>query len=235
MNLNILIIEDDKGYQERIKMIMDTLCYHFDLATYGEEAIEKLEEKKYDIVITDKRMKFSLSDIGEDNEAGMKILDYVVKKNIPCYKLVITAYGDVESTRKAFKDYHVYDYVEKDSKFKNSFINALNEILNKNVKYDKIKLDGSEVLEGEILTGYFEFSGMNFSKKKIHRRELEVIEFVSNISSSNNIRFIKYKITLTNNITYKVNCFNENIKIKLKDKVCNIKMRKIKKIEFAQT
>lgn len=53
MNCALLIVEDDEKLQDLIRTILARHVTSIDVASDGEEAIEKLEGNRYDIVILD--------------------------------------------------------------------------------------------------------------------------------------------------------------------------------------
>lgn len=100
---NILVIDDDK-------IILDSLCEFLSLEGFRAEgaetfknALSKLDEKHYCLVITD---------VNLPDGDGLDLLD-IIKKNHPqTVVLVITGYGTIDSAVKAIKK-GAYDYLTK--------------------------------------------------------------------------------------------------------------------------
>ena len=54
--LNILVVEDDEVLRESFQQQLSYLFAEVDAAVDGQEALDRLAEKNYDIVLTDLRM-----------------------------------------------------------------------------------------------------------------------------------------------------------------------------------
>ncbi|MEG1336880.1 MAG: response regulator, partial [Clostridiales bacterium] len=53
MRKNILVVDDDKDIRELITVYMQTENFNVDKASNGEEALNLIEEKNYDLVLLD--------------------------------------------------------------------------------------------------------------------------------------------------------------------------------------
>ena len=101
--VRILIIEDD---EEMRALLRDSLLedgIEFDSAENGSEAIQKLVEEPFDLVITDIRMP---------GLTGLDILPGIKKLQPETCIIVITAFGSEEVRRKSF-DRGATAYLEK--------------------------------------------------------------------------------------------------------------------------
>lgn len=58
MTISILFVDDDKNFQDALNrfLIMENDDIIFDLAISAEDALKKLEEKKYDVIVSDHKM-----------------------------------------------------------------------------------------------------------------------------------------------------------------------------------
>jgi DNA-binding response OmpR family regulator len=71
-NRSILLVDDDADIRFHYKNILDDNNFNVECVSYGEQAITKVKEKKYDLVILD----IMLPDIRGDNLAlKLKALD----------------------------------------------------------------------------------------------------------------------------------------------------------------
>ena len=96
-NIKILIVDDFATLRMSLKSILEQLGYpEMDEAKDGQEAIDKLKEKDYDLII---------SDIDMPVMNGFELLDYVKKddnlKNIPV--IFITAEAEREKIVESIK------------------------------------------------------------------------------------------------------------------------------------
>ena len=54
--LNVLVVEDDEVLRESFQQLLSYLFAEVDAAVDGQDALDQLAEKNYDIVLTDLRM-----------------------------------------------------------------------------------------------------------------------------------------------------------------------------------
>jgi DNA-binding NtrC family response regulator len=99
----VLVVDDDSLMKDFLKEALGRSDYSVDLASTGEEALEKIKDKDYDIILSDIRMP---------QMSGMELLK-VTKEYLPDAKVVMmTAYGTVENAVEAMK-LGAFDYVMK--------------------------------------------------------------------------------------------------------------------------
>ncbi len=100
---NILLVEDQETTREFVSMILSDADYNVDVAVDGTEAIERLDEKAYDLVLTD----LKLGDI-----SGIDVLKRAAALRTPPAVIIITAHGTIENAVEAIK-IGAYDYLTK--------------------------------------------------------------------------------------------------------------------------
>jgi DNA-binding response OmpR family regulator len=101
--VRILIIEDDEEMRALLKDSLVEDGIEFDSAENGSEAIQKLAEEPFDLVITDIRMP---------GLTGLDILPGIKKLQPEICVIVVTAFGSEEVRRKCF-DRGATAYFEK--------------------------------------------------------------------------------------------------------------------------
>jgi DNA-binding NtrC family response regulator len=89
----ILIVDDEQEYRDVFSMILEE-SYITDTASSGEEALEKLKEKEYDLVLTDLIM-------GGMN--GLELLKNIKEKRYDVEVIIVTGYGTIENAVEAMK------------------------------------------------------------------------------------------------------------------------------------
>ena len=99
----ILVVDDDPLMLDFLKEALLRQGYKVDTAEDGEEALRKVEEEGYDLVITDVKMP------GVD---GMTVLESVKRDFADTEVVVITAYGTIRNAVEAMK-MGAYDYLTK--------------------------------------------------------------------------------------------------------------------------
>ncbi|RME81846.1 MAG: sigma-54-dependent Fis family transcriptional regulator, partial [Planctomycetota bacterium] len=101
--VKILIVDDNPSHGETLQEAMEKVGYQVELATSGEEALNKLDEKEIDIVITDLKI---------DETSGMDILKKSKALEDPPEVILITGYASVETAVEAMRE-GALDYLEK--------------------------------------------------------------------------------------------------------------------------
>lgn len=99
----ILVVDDEDMIRDLLSETLQRNEYIVDTASCGKDAMEILEEYKFDLLITDIR----LPDL-----SGMKILERVSKKYPDMGTILITAYGSIKNAVKAMKE-GAFDYITK--------------------------------------------------------------------------------------------------------------------------
>ncbi|MBI4683400.1 MAG: response regulator [Nitrospirae bacterium] len=83
--LQLMIIDDEPIVGKRLKRMFEKEGYAVETFLNGASAIEALEKKHFDIIVTDLMM---------GSVDGMKVLDTAVKKNAGTRVIIITGFGD---------------------------------------------------------------------------------------------------------------------------------------------
>ena len=108
MTLKILYVDDEADIEDLVRQKFRKKIrkneFSFEFALDGVQALQMLDEKEFDII---------LSDINMPNMDGIKLLGELVKLKIPHLKTVmITAYGDMGNLRKAMNA-GAFDFINK--------------------------------------------------------------------------------------------------------------------------
>ena len=99
----ILIVEDEEKYRQILRIMLSLKGHRVDEAADGKEALQKIQEENYDLIISDIRMP------GLD---GMELLARVKELEPPVPVVFITAYATVDSAVEAMRAGAV-DYIPK--------------------------------------------------------------------------------------------------------------------------
>jgi DNA-binding NtrC family response regulator len=102
-SLNVLIVDDDEVTCNLLEEVLSKEGYLVDKASDGREAIEKGENKLYEVVLTDIRMM---------DVDGMEVLRAYRQKSPETIIIMMTAFGSIETAIQAIKE-GAYDYVSK--------------------------------------------------------------------------------------------------------------------------
>jgi DNA-binding response OmpR family regulator len=90
----ILVVDDEKNIRLTLSQALETLGVEIDTASNGEEALAKLNEKEFGLILLDIRMP------GMD---GMEVLRRVREIRPDIRIIMTTAYGTIESAVEAMK------------------------------------------------------------------------------------------------------------------------------------
>ncbi len=99
----ILIVDDEWTIRDVLATILTTEGYQVKMAEDGAEAIRKLDEETFDLVITDLKMP---------NVDGMEVLRHLSTLNVHTLGIVATGYGSIESAVEALR-LGAFDYITK--------------------------------------------------------------------------------------------------------------------------
>jgi DNA-binding NtrC family response regulator len=90
----VLVVDDERNIRLTLSMALEALNIPVDTAENGEEALQKLAEKSFQLMLLD----LKLPDID-----GLEVLRQVVDKHSATKVIIITAYGSVEVAVEAMK------------------------------------------------------------------------------------------------------------------------------------
>ncbi len=99
----VLVVDDEENLRLVLRTILKRAGYEVEVATSGEEALEKVESFGPDVILTDVRMP---------KMSGLDLLAALKAKQSPATVIVMSAYGSVDLAIEAMKA-GAYDYVPK--------------------------------------------------------------------------------------------------------------------------
>jgi signal transduction histidine kinase len=95
MESRILVVDDEKEIREFLSKALIRLGgYHVELAGSGEEALQKLEENPFDLVLTDQKMP---------KMDGLLLLAEIAKSKPETLTMIMTGHGTIDSALEAMK------------------------------------------------------------------------------------------------------------------------------------
>src|SRR5205814_10387893 len=99
----LLVVEDDTGVRTTIVNFLELEGYAVDAVASSDEALERLSQKAYPIVI---------SDIYIDGRTGLDVLEAARRKDPGCSVILMTARGSMETVMAATRG-GAFDYIAK--------------------------------------------------------------------------------------------------------------------------
>lgn len=100
---NILVVDDEEVMRSLLRDVLSEAGYKVDAVSCGEEAIGKIQQGQFSIVITDLKMP---------GMNGIEILKKVKAINSDTCVIAITAYPSIESVLQVMRE-GAYDYIVK--------------------------------------------------------------------------------------------------------------------------
>ena len=127
-NVEVLVLDDEEIVGERVKAHLEKNDYTVEVFTDSTNALKRLDQKRFDVVVTDLKMK---------GPTGLDVLQFVRKRGGGTQVIMITGYPTVEAAREAeYAD--VVGFIEKPFQ-----MNALAALVKKAAKKAS-KLKGAE-------------------------------------------------------------------------------------------
>jgi len=101
--LKLLLLDDEPIVGKRLKPALAKIGCDVETFESPREALKRIDEKEFDIVVTDIRM---------DEMDGLQILEYVQKKSARTKVIMITGYAMMETAREAMEK-GAFDFIAK--------------------------------------------------------------------------------------------------------------------------
>lgn len=101
--LKIMVLDDEPIVCKRLKPALEKQGYEVDTFTQSSEAMERIKDINYDIIITDLKMK------GVD---GMQLLTEAKQRSPKTEVIVITGFATMETAKESFHK-GVFDFIAK--------------------------------------------------------------------------------------------------------------------------
>ena len=124
MRGKILIVEDYADWRQLLAGLLQREGYHVEQVGTLDEARHQIDQTKdLDLAILDIR----LVETDEANEEGMRLLGEIYERGGFTRVIMITGHGTMESQRKAFREFHAFDFFRKEQFDSEEFRKAVGE------------------------------------------------------------------------------------------------------------
>jgi len=131
---SILVLDDEEMIRDLLSETFHKKGYVVETVAMGRDALEKLKENVWDLLVTDLR----LPDV-----SGMEILSKARKKHPDLGIIMITAYGSIKNAVKAMK-HGAFDYITKPFN-----LDEMEMVIEKYFEYKALK-DENQYLRSEL-------------------------------------------------------------------------------------
>ncbi|MGP8049313.1 MAG: response regulator [Desulfobaccales bacterium] len=114
--LRIMVLDDEPIVCKRLKPALEKLGYEVDAFTQSPEAMHQIQQIRYDIIITDLKMK---------EVDGMQFLSEAKKRHPGTEVIIITGFATMETAKQSFLQ-GVFDFIAKPFK-----LSEIQEVVNR--------------------------------------------------------------------------------------------------------
>jgi DNA-binding NtrC family response regulator len=102
-HLEVLLLDDEPIVGKRLKPALEKIGCEVEVFENPHNALERIDEKVFDIVVSDIRM---------DDIDGIQVLDHVIKKSQHTKVILITGYAMMSLAREAMEK-GAFDFIAK--------------------------------------------------------------------------------------------------------------------------
>ncbi|OEU44303.1 MAG: two-component system response regulator [Desulfobacterales bacterium S7086C20] len=154
---SILVVDDDSGHRAMLRAVLGGWGYAVKEANDGAQAIDKVHQSSYDLILMDVRMIVS----------GLDALPDIKRFNPAIPVIIMTAYSSVETAVEALKK-GAYDYLTKPLDF-----DELRLVIDKAMDHSRLK-EENRVLKESL--------GANFDMGDIIGRSRSMVELLETVA-----------------------------------------------------
>lgn len=119
----ILIVDDEKSIRMTLREILEYEKYDVDEAKDGEEGLEMMKKKNYDIILCDIKMP---------KMDGMEVLEKAVEAGVETQFIMVSAHGTIETAVEATKK-GAFDFIQKPPDLNRLLLTIRNALDKKNL------------------------------------------------------------------------------------------------------
>jgi two-component system, response regulator PdtaR len=130
--LHALIVEDDAGWREILQEIIAESGYVTHICTSYGEALGRIRRESYHLLVVDLSLDGAYSILSPDrvtNEqdfAGFRLLDSMYTMKMPV--IVVSGAATMDDVERAYQEYNIFAFVEKQTFDRHAFSQILNDI-----------------------------------------------------------------------------------------------------------
>ena len=140
MRGKILIVEDFADWRELLQGLLQREGHHVEAVATLQEALDYLDKtKSLDLAIVDIR----LVETDETNQDGLKLLAEIrdEKRQAWTQVIMITGHGTMETQRRAFREFHAFDFFRKEQFDSEEFRQSVHDAVEQATHERKVSKD----------------------------------------------------------------------------------------------
>ncbi len=167
MATTVLIVDDEKAIRDSIQVVLEDEGYKTETSSDGEDALLKIKENNFDVVITDIKMP---------NMDGIELLQQASKISPETFFIIMTAYASVKTAISAMRE-GAYDYLMKPIEFDDLLLR-----LKRLSKFKKLSIENKSLRQRvSAEPGFQNIIGNSNAIKKVFRLISQVAQTNSNV------------------------------------------------------
>ncbi len=152
----VLIIDDERSIRTALREILELENFSVDDAEDGKSAMEKLNNKKYDLVLCDIKMP---------KMDGLEVLDKILEREDDIPVIMISGHGNIETAVDALKK-GAYDFIEKPLDL-NRILVSVRNAFDRSTLVEETKVLKKKIGKGQAFEIIGESDGINRIKEMI--------------------------------------------------------------------
>ncbi len=121
-----LVVEDDAGWRSLFGEMLADVGYEVEQSRSYVEALGQLKQSRYNLAVVDLSLASSLDP--QNNLDGYRLLNNTYQANIPT--IVVSGFAIIDRIEQAYKDYHIFACIEKQSFERGAFLETVERIGN---------------------------------------------------------------------------------------------------------
>ncbi len=169
--VRILVVDDLEKWRRQLLEKLQLAGFYTDSASTATEALQKLNETLYHILVLDIR----LVDVEPSNEEGIGLLGELDKRGLSeaTKVIVLSAYGTKEQMRTAFRDYKVADFLSKDGFNTRVFLETVRQVLLEEARINlSLAVHWQQISDPEQAVANLEIDGARIKRNKPLRSQI---------------------------------------------------------------
>ncbi len=156
--LNALVVDDEKNVSDLLKLQLDDVGYSVDVANDGAVGINKIQAKRYDVILLDLKMP---------RINGLEVLKFAKENQPDAQVLILTGYGDIKTAVDTIK-MGAFDFITKPYNFDELLVSLKNAMEMRRLIVD------NKVMKMQLGEGKFELVGQSPALQKVVEIALKV-------------------------------------------------------------
>ena len=156
--LNALVVDDEKNVSDLLKLQLDDVGYSVDVANDGAVGINKIQSKRYDVILLDLKMP---------RINGLEVLKFAKENQPDAQVLILTGYGDIKTAVDTIK-MGAFDFITKPYNFDELLVSLKNAMEMRRLIVD------NKVMKMQLGDGKFELVGQSLALQKVVQIALKV-------------------------------------------------------------